>query len=172
MGINSYLRMRTITPNNIQIMSIKFKPIAKTSGITKKRLYYPSIVRTKGDVVYTNQIARELAELSSIDTGSVFCVLGNLPLIMHHHFANGQIVRLAGLGSFFPTLDCKGEGVESPELVNSKQIKKVNVMYRSEYTKNHKQKHICALTKDFTFERSNLYPWPKKIRNNNKIHEE
>lgn len=149
-------------------MAIKFKPVAKTSGITKKKLYYPSIDRLKSDFVDTDEIARKLAEFSSVDAGSVFCVLKNLPMIMRFYLSDGKGVRLDGLGSFFPTLDCKGAGVDSPEKVNAKQINKVNLMYRPEYKAKNKRKRICELTKDFDFERSNLYPWPVTPRDKNK----
>lgn len=149
-------------------MTIKFKPVAKTSGITKKKLYYPSIERRKSDFVDTDEIAHKLAEFSSIDVGSVFCMLKNLPMIMRFYLSDGKVVRLEGLGSFIPTLDCKGEGVDSPEKVNAKQINKVNLTYRPEYTSKNKRRRISELTRDFVFERSNLYPWPVTPRNKNK----
>ncbi len=149
-------------------MSIKYKPVAKIIGPKKERLYYPSIVKSRYDFVDTKEIAREITELSSIDSGSVLCALDVLGKVMHRYFKDGKTVKLDGLGSFYPTLDCKGTGVDSPEKVNAKQIKKVNVAYIPEYTKNNKRKHICSLTKDIDFERSNLYPWPVTPRDKNK----
>lgn len=140
-------------------MAINYKPVAKVSGLTGKKLYYPSIVRSKKDFVDTDEIARKLAEFSSVDVGSVFCVLKNLPMILRFYLSDGKGIRLEGLGSFFPTLDCKGNGVDSPGKVNAKQIKKVNLMYRPEYKKANNKKRICALTDGYTFERSDRYPW-------------
>lgn len=145
-------------------MSIPYKPIPKVVGVNKELLYYPSIVKSRHDVIYTKEIARELAKISSMDEGSVFSMLVNLRGLMHHYLGIGKTVHLEGIGSFRTTFDCTGQGVDSPEKVNSKQINKVNVVYTPEYTKDHTGKHRCALTDGFICERSNLYPWPRQSK--------
>lgn len=84
-----------------------------------KKLYHPRVVLTGN--VSTNQIAREIAELSSLSTGDVKNVLDNLVSVMTRHLQASESVSLDGLGSFRYTLNSSGHGVETASEVSATQ---------------------------------------------------
>lgn len=84
-----------------------------------KKLFHPRVVLTGS--VSTNQIAREIAELSSLSTGDVKNVLDNLVSVMTRHLQSSESVLLDGLGSFRYTLTSSGRGVETADEVSATQ---------------------------------------------------
>ena len=82
-----------------------------------KKLYHPMIVLTGS--VKLEQIANDLAELSSLSPGDTYNVVKNLPGVIQRYLANGNSVFLDGLGSFAPALNNSGNGVETPEEVTA-----------------------------------------------------
>ena len=71
-----------------------------------KKLYYPRVVLTGS--VGTDQIAREISELSSLTTGDVKNVIDNLVTVVTRHLQASESVMLDGFGSFRPTVGSKG----------------------------------------------------------------
>ena len=86
-----------------------------------KKLFYPRVMLTGN--VGTDQIAREIAELSSLSTGDTKNVIDNLVTVMTQHLQASQSVTLEGLGSFRLTMNSAGRGVATAEEVNAAQAK-------------------------------------------------
>lgn len=101
-------------------MAILFRPIQ--SQLTDKqgrKLFYPRVV-LKGNVS-TNQIAQEIAEVSSLMRGDTKNTLDTLTLIMARHLQASESVTIDGLGTFMPVMHAKGKGVESADQVSASQ---------------------------------------------------
>ncbi len=97
------------------------------------RLYHPRVVLTGS--VNTNQIAREIAELSSLSTGDVKNVLDNLVTVMTRHLQSSESVSLDGLGSFRYTLNSSGKGVQDAADVSAAQAT-LKVRFQPASTRN------------------------------------
>ena len=93
----------------------------KQSSIANKegeRLYHPYVVLTGN--VSTNQIAREIAELSSLTTGDVKNVIDNLVTVVRRHLQSSESVTLDGFGTFRYTLK-SDYGVKTMKEVSATQ---------------------------------------------------
>lgn len=84
-----------------------------------KKLFYPR-VRLTGNV-NTDQVAREIAQLSSLTTGDVKNVIDNLVTVVTRHLQSSESVTLNGFGSFRYTMNKVGPGVETAAEVNAAQ---------------------------------------------------
>ena len=67
-----------------------------------KKLFYPRVVLTGN--VDTEQVAKEIAELSSLSTGDSKNVIDNLVTVMTRHLQSSESVTLDGLGTFRLTM--------------------------------------------------------------------
>ena len=85
----------------------------------KKLLYYPRVVRVGN--VSTDQVAREVAEYSSLSPGDVKNALDNLVTVLTRHLQASESVTLDGLGTFRLTMRSAGRGVEKAESVSASQ---------------------------------------------------
>lgn len=77
-----------------------------------KKLFYPRVVLTGN--VDTEQVAKEIAELSSLSTGDSKNVIDNLVTVMTRHLQSSESVTLDGLGTFRLTMKSTMNGVEDP----------------------------------------------------------
>lgn len=96
------------------------KQAAKANSAGKK-LFYPRIQLTGN--VNTDQVAREIAQLSSLTSGDVKNVIDNLVTVVARHLQSSESVTLNGFGSFRYTLVKDSEGVETAEEVTPSQSK-------------------------------------------------
>ena len=62
-----------------------------------KKLYHPSIVSM--GVVTTAQLAKEIAEYSSLTAGDVKSTIANLITVMRKHLVASEVVELDGIGT-------------------------------------------------------------------------
>lgn len=101
-------------------MAVIYKPkratIATKGG---KKLYHPYVVLAGN--VGTDQVAREIAELSALSTGDTKSVIDNLVTVMTRHLQASESVTLDGLGTFRFTLNSAGNGVENEADVSATQ---------------------------------------------------
>ena len=84
-------------------MAVIYK--AQKSSIANKegqKLYYPRVILSGR--VDTDQIAKEIAELSSLTPGDTKNVIDNLVTVMTRHLQASESVTLDGLGTFRFTL--------------------------------------------------------------------
>jgi len=84
-----------------------------------KKLFYPRVVLAGN--VDTEQIAQEIAELSSLSAGDSKNVIDNLVTVMKRHLQSSESVTLDGLGTFHLTMKSSGKGVESKDDVSATQ---------------------------------------------------
>ena len=98
-------------------MPVLYKAIqSQFENKEKKRPFYPRVVIT--GKVDTDQIAREIAEYSSLTPGDVKNVIDNLVTVMTKHLQSSESVSLDGLGSFRPTLLATKTGFDTAEEVS------------------------------------------------------
>ncbi len=103
-------------------MPVIFEPLQSTrANKAGKKLFYPR-VRLTGNVE-TDQVAREIAELSSLTSGDVKNVIDNLITVVARHLQASESVTLNGFGSFRYTLNKVAAGVENAEDVTITQSK-------------------------------------------------
>lgn len=98
-----------------------------------KKLFYPRIV-LKGNVT-TDQIAREIAEYSSLSKGDTKNTIDNLVRVMTTHLQSSESVTLDGFGTFRMTMKSNGKGVEAADKVSAAQAT-LTVRFLPSYTKN------------------------------------
>ena len=98
-----------------------------------KTLFYPRIV-LKGNVT-TDQIAREIAEYSSLSKGDTKNTIDNLVRVMTTHLQSSESVTLDGFGTFRMTMKSNGKGVEAADKVSAAQAT-LTVRFLPSYTKN------------------------------------
>lgn len=91
-------------------------------------LWYPRSI-TVGKPVTTDEIAQSLSEKSTVSPSDTYAVLKGLGSVLSTFMANGRTVKLDGVGTFYYTAVSQGNGVDSPDKVNSTQIKGVRVRF-------------------------------------------
>ena len=84
-----------------------------------KKLFYPRVVLTGN--VGTDQVAQEIAELSSLSTGDSKNVIDNLVTVMTRHLQSSESVTLDGLGTFRLAMKSTMNGVEDVAKVSATQ---------------------------------------------------
>lgn len=101
-------------------MALIYK-VKQASRATKegKKLYHPSIVSL--GVVTTAQLAKEIAEYSSLTAGDVKSTIDNLITVMRKHLVASEVVELDGIGTFRIRLRSQGNGAETPDEVFPQQ---------------------------------------------------
>lgn len=110
--------------------------VKRESSITNKagnKVFYPQAVH-KGSVRLP-QIAREVAEYSSLTAGDVQNTIENLIRVMGNHMRSSEVVHLDGLGSFRITMSCTGKALEDITKVSPAQAT-LTVRFRPERTQN------------------------------------
>ena len=108
-------------------------PFWKKMFNKRQGVYYPRAV-VQGKPVETENIAKDLAKISTVSNSDVQAVLGDIAGVMHTRMAQGKSVHITGLGYFRYTLDTVG--VDSLEAFDfEKQVKAVRVEFIPERTK-------------------------------------
>lgn len=103
-------------------MSVIYKGRQSTMATKEgKKLFYPRVVLMGS--VSTNQIAAEIAELSSLSKGDTKNVIDNLVTVMTRHLQASESVTLDGFGSFRYSMKATGNGVETLDEVTASQAK-------------------------------------------------
>ena len=106
-------------------------------------MYYPQSV-TQGKPVETEDLAEELAFVSTVSKSDVNAVLGDIARVMNTFMANGKSVHINGLGYFRYVLDTKG--VKTLEEFDfEKQVKAVRVQFTPEREKTSSGVYTRAL---------------------------
>ena len=101
-------------------MAVLFQPYqASIANKQGKKLFYPRVVRVS--TINTAQIAKEVAEYSSLSTGDVKNTIDNLITVMGQHLQASQSVNLDGLGSFRMVMKAGGNGVATADEVSASQ---------------------------------------------------
>ncbi len=110
-------------------MSIKYTVIERgepgVSGGGKKKWY--AQVKTDGEMTIDN-LVDEIEKFSALSEADIRGVIIALENVIQKELANGRIIRLDKLGSFYPSLS--SEGAETAEMFTSSLIKGARVNYR------------------------------------------
>ena len=101
-------------------------------AINKK--WYPQAV-TIGRPVDTDQVAKKLADLSSLSVGDVLSVLKLLGGVLGDYMNQGRSVKLEGVGTFYYTIDATKNGVDTEKEVSASQIKGTRVRFLPEVSR-------------------------------------
>lgn len=100
-----------------------------------KRQWHPQLVKI-GKAVTTQQVARLIAQRSSLTEGDTHNVMRNLPDVLKELLINSRSVSIDGLGTF--RLSCTSQcGVDTPEEVNPSQIGRLRVLFAPLFTRNY-----------------------------------
>jgi predicted histone-like DNA-binding protein len=110
-------------------MALKYKVIEKgqpgVAGGGEKK-FYASI--RFNDEVTPESLVKQIEKFSALSEPDIIGVIRALENVIQDALAEGRIVRLEKLGSFYPTLSSKGE--QSAEDVGKNSIVKTGVRYR------------------------------------------
>ena len=104
------------------------KKVDTTKGETNVR-YYATTRALQKKPVDSAEIARQLAEKSSLQDGDVMSVLVQLSGVIAEHLHQGRTVSIDGLGNFFPTITSKG--VEKPEECTADKVWVARIGFKS-----------------------------------------
>lgn len=102
-------------------------------GETRK--WYPRIIKT-GRTVTSDDLARDLSEVSTLSIGDSRNVFDNLMGIMRRHLLNSRSVCLDGFGTFTITCRARKTGVDTKEEVSPKQITDLKIRFTPKYTRS------------------------------------
>lgn len=113
-------------------MSVLIRPrqSAIADKATGKKLYYPNA--TSRGLVATDELARYIADKSSLTSGDIRNVIENLGEAVNHFFRLGFSVKLEKLGIMHVTVNASGNGVETAEEVSPAQVNAAHVAFREE----------------------------------------
>lgn len=95
--------------------------------------WYPrSLTKGKFD---TEDVARRLSDMSTVSKADTYAVLVGLGEVLGEMLEGGSSVQLKGLGTFYLTGLCRGEGVDSPDEVSGEQFNQLRVRFIPEYAR-------------------------------------
>ncbi len=81
----------------------------------------------------TKKIAERIEKESTVSIADIMAVLYALPHVLRDEMANGNAVKLEGIGSFALTVQCHKTGVDTADKVDPyKQITNIKVQFRPE----------------------------------------
>ena len=118
-------------------------PFYKKAYHKRTGVYFPQAI-VQGDPVETEDLAEELAFVSTVSRSDVNAVLGDISTVMNKLMAQGKSVHIDGLGYFRYVLDTKGvENLEDFDF--EKQVKAVRVQFTPEREKTSSGAYTRAL---------------------------
>lgn len=114
-------------------MPLKYKAFQSTIETKEgKKLWYPILVKDNGTITLP-KIAKRIANKSSLTPGDVYNVVNALIEEFNDKLLDGYSICLDEFGTFTIIINANGNGVETPEEVNSSQIKTMRVKFTPSY---------------------------------------
>lgn len=109
-------------------MSVKYNVVARNNPRNPEAppKYYPSVVSSGREGI--RDIANRIAEISTVSSVDTMAALESLLMVLPRILANGNIVDLGDLGSFW--LRVKTEGAENEADVTARNITSVQMQFR------------------------------------------
>jgi predicted histone-like DNA-binding protein len=107
-------------------MPVQLKRVEKRNPQDRSQSKWYLVQENKGSL-NLNEIARELADRSSLSQGDVLNVLRNLVEVLPMYLKLGMTIRLEGFGSFH--ISVKSEGTENPEELTVHNVKKARIVF-------------------------------------------
>lgn len=102
--------------------------IRRKAIVGKLAKWFP-FARTVGKAADTQEVGEAIARMCTASPADVHAVLRALPDVMAFIMASGRSVHLDGLGSFYYKFSCAGQGVDTPEEVNTEQIRAIRIQF-------------------------------------------
>ena len=112
-------------------MTLKIKAIPKTSpqtGSSGSKKYYAQVIATGIDT--TEDLVRRIERSSTMSRADIHGTLYALVDAMKISFEQGRVVQLDQLGNF--RISVSSSPTDSPEELNSSQIKNVRIIYNAD----------------------------------------
>lgn len=108
-------------------MSILINTIQKTNPQKRSQpgKFY-AVAQSRGEVNFRD-MAKEIAEITTVSVPDAVAVLESLVMIIPRHIERGEIVRLGELGSLRITVN--SEASDTAEEVNPSKVKKANYRF-------------------------------------------
>lgn len=101
-------------------MAVLYKTIQSTMKTKDgQKLFHPRTVHIA--TIGTPQLAREVAEYSSLSTGDVKNTIDNMVTVMTKHLQSSESVTVDGLGTFSLIMRSKGKGAPTADEVSAAQ---------------------------------------------------
>jgi predicted histone-like DNA-binding protein len=100
--------------------------------------YYPRL-KSSGEV-NLREIANDIAQVSTVSQADTMAVIEGLLQNIPRYLADGKIVHLGELGSFY--LSIQAEGSSSPDAVNASKIKRNKLHFRAGKLVKQMLKHL------------------------------
>ena len=98
-------------------------------------LWYPKSI-TWGKAITTDQVADQLAYLSTTTRGDAYAIVKNLGKVLSLYMAQGRTVKIDGVGTFYYTASSTKKGVQTAEEVSASLINGVRVRFLPEVERN------------------------------------
>ena len=115
-------------------MPVLYKTIQSTKeNKDGAKLFHPRAVHIA--TVPTMQLAKEIAEYSSLSPGDVKNTIDNMVTVMTKHLHSSESVTVDGLGTFGLIMRSRGRGAATAKEVNASQALLL-VRFTPSYTKN------------------------------------
>lgn len=108
-----------------------------------KQVYFPQAI-VQGKPVETEEIAQNLALISTVSNSDVQAVLGDISTVIHNFLKQGKAVHIKGLGNFRYVIDSKGVATLD-EFDFDKQVEAVRVAFTPERSKTSSGSYTRAL---------------------------
>ncbi len=93
--------------------------------------YYPVAVLTDRSMEI-DEIAEQIAEVSTVSKADVLAVLNSLPSVMARGMNAGRSVHLDGIGRFRYTIGAKKGGKATPEEVTANDVERTRIHFTPE----------------------------------------
>ncbi len=109
-------------------MAFRYRVKTKRSGIGEKTAKYHAVPIHSGEIS-TRQLARDLAQRSSLSEGDVLATLVGLSGLVERYLLDGHTVRLEGLGLL--SVSATSPGYETPDECTPRRVKAKKICFRA-----------------------------------------
>ncbi|MDR2147817.1 MAG: HU family DNA-binding protein [Tannerella sp.] len=110
-------------------MAFKYRVKTKRSGIGDKPAKYHSVPVHSGEIS-SRQLAKDLAQRSSLSEGDVLSALAGLSGLVKRYLQDGHTVRLDGLGLL--SVSASSEGFETSQECTPRRVKAKKICFRAD----------------------------------------
>ena len=122
-------------------------------------LWYPKSI-TWGKAITTDQVADQLAYLSTTTRGDAYAIVKNLGKVLSLYMAQGRTVKIDGVGTFYYTAAANKKGVQTAKEVSASQIVGVRVRFIPEVERDVNSKVVTrSMVDTSSFGRCGLRTW-------------
>lgn len=131
------------------------KKVNKNKG-AEEELYYavPKALQKAGQGVNEVQLARELADISSLTAGDVLSVLELLSGKVASHLKEGRTIHIRGLGTFFTGIT--SEGCATREECTADKVRVSRICFKADKELSNEVKHTKFISIELNEEKKQV----------------